>query len=120
MPTFAQSYCQRHGLADDQFAQAVLRRALYPQARLILPLIESLAPAYFAADLELIADLGRMRSTRHFRDVSADYRRILARSGFARRSLRVRVSMRQLRDIMADSIGAGVESPITTAEQRPA
>lgn len=118
MPTFAQSYCARHRLSDDHFAPAVLREALHPQARILSPFIAVAAPDFFAADLELISALGRVRSVQHFREVSAVYRHRLARAGFARRTLRLRVSLRRLRDVMAETFDARTHAALIAAEQR--
>lgn len=120
MSTFARSYCTRHRLSDDQFARAVLRRALYPQARLLNPLIALTAPDFFAAELELISTLGRVQSIRHFHEVSVDYRHQLARAGFTRRGLNLRISLRRLREIMAETLGARGQSAFSAAEHQSA
>ena len=118
MPTFAQRYCARRRLSDEQFARAVLRAALYPQARLLYPVTALVAPEFFAADLELISALGRVRSIRHFHEVSVDYRHSLARAGFVRRTLHLRISLRRLRDIMAETFQARTQAALTAVEQR--
>lgn len=120
MPTFAESYCTRHRLSEDQYARAVLRRALYPQARLLYPLITLTAPDFFAADLELVSTLGRVQTIRHFHEVSVDYRHQLARADFARRNLNLRVSLRRLREIMAETLSARSQSALTAADPRSA
>jgi hypothetical protein len=104
-PTFAERYCELNGIAPAQFADSVLRRALYPQARLLLPLVQVLAPNYFAADFDLIGATARLRRTRDFASEADQFNYHPANIGFLRRTLRIRLSTTRLKQLLRTTLG---------------
>jgi hypothetical protein len=66
MPTFSEHYGARHRLPAADFDRAVLRRILYPHARLLAPLIRLTQPDYFDADLDLVRTVARILRLRQF------------------------------------------------------
>ena len=103
-PTFATSYCSQHRIPAVEFERVVLRRILYPHARLLAPLIRAIQPEYFSAELELVRAVGSIRHLRNFHAACADYRLQLKHAGAARRLLRLRGSARALFHLAEDAL----------------
>ncbi len=99
-PTFAESYCVKHGLAPASFAEDALRHALYPHARLFLPLCRIFSSNHFAADLDLVRAAGVLRRVRDLGDEITDFNHHPANCGFWRVQLRLRISTQRLRTLM--------------------
>jgi hypothetical protein len=107
--TLAQSFCESHHVASDQFEQAVLRRCLYPQARLLRPLLQRLNPDYFEADLELIRAAGRLTHSGDFAAEALDYSYHPSNSGRMRREWRMRLSVTRLRALVIETLRESLE-----------
>jgi hypothetical protein len=101
MPTFAACYCALHGIAPDRFAGHCLPRVLYAHARLARPWVAAVDPDFFEADLALLRAAGELRGPRDFAACCSEYRLQLARRSFARRRLRIRISLRRLYRLVA-------------------
>lgn len=86
-------YCEHSGLPPDQFHRAVLRRTLYPHARLLAPLIRFFKPSFFVADYDFVEGVGRVVNRRTFRLEVGDFQSCLENRRFSRRVLRLRVSV---------------------------
>lgn len=104
MSTFATHFCTRHRVPPEQFDRAVLVRSLYLPARLLYPFISRIHPDFFDADLDLVRTVGRLRHPRQFHDACVDYRHHLAHTSLARRALRLRLSVRALYKLMAQTL----------------
>ncbi len=61
--TFAELFCAQRGVAPADYPAAAFRAALHPPARLFLPLLNALDSDFFAADHDLIANVGQLTST---------------------------------------------------------
>jgi hypothetical protein len=61
--TFAELYCTQRGLASSTYLAAAFRDTLHLPARLLFPLIHALDSDFFAADYDLISNLGQLTST---------------------------------------------------------
>jgi hypothetical protein len=90
---FEQKLCARLGVASDRYLDTALRRTLYPHARLVRPLLQWVAPAFFDADLEFLQGVGRLWRRPDFKIEVWDYRYHPANRGWFRRVLRLRVSV---------------------------
>jgi hypothetical protein len=108
--SFAERYCSAHGVGNRDFIESVLVHSLYPQARLLRPLLR-LFPYYFKPDREFIASVGGLRRMRDFdREVFA-YVNDPDNRGFLRRVLRLRVSAGRLNGIMWSTLRDGSSQP---------
>lgn len=97
--TFAEEFCRVHELEPEQFEAEILKRALYPAARLLRPVL-ALDRDYFTPDLDFIRGVGRMRHPDAFTIEARDFAHHPENRGFRRETLRLRVSARRLRDLV--------------------
>lgn len=95
--TFAELYCARHGIPPEAYEHVVLQRVLYPQARLLAPVIRLIWPTYFAADMDFVRSVARLRRFREFFYEAEEFSHHPANHGFWRLSANVRISSRALR-----------------------
>ena len=102
--TFAQLYCEQQGLAPGQYERVVLRRALYPHARLLAPLISYLWPQHFVADLDFVRSVARLRRFREFFYESEEFAHHPANRGFWRLTANLRISSRKLRRLVRSTL----------------
>lgn len=96
MRTFKQRYCSAHGLPAADFERVLLRQCLYPHARALRVLLELFAPDFFGIDLEFIRAAGAVRTRRELMTEMAGFRHHPANAGFARATLRLRVSAQKV------------------------
>ena len=90
----------------------MLRRALYPHARVLLGLMSaSTRRHYFEIDLEFIRAIGQLRSRRDFRNECSEFMRDPSNRKFARKALRLRVSGHRTRQMVDDLFGAPESMP---------
>ena len=97
--TFEEQFCARHGVAPEQYVEAMLKRSLYPLARWLRPVL-AMDSAFFAADRNFILGVGRIS---RFDDFDAEVRDYLIdpeNAGFLRRVLKLRVSVTRLLPIV--------------------
>jgi hypothetical protein len=92
MRTFAELFCQRYHIPPQRYAPAMFRRCLHRRAWLLLPLARLLPGRFFAADYELIHEVGRLTRASGVSDELALYYRQPGNRGFLRRRLRLRIS----------------------------
>lgn len=120
MKTFRELYCERRGLDPSQFGKEVLRRSLYPHARLVGWLLCCLDRNYFAADRDFIGGAGGLSCRRDFRSEMSEYFYHPGNRGFLRRVLRLRVSAGLLRRCFEEEIDT-VDSrhPFDPGKHRP-
>jgi hypothetical protein len=108
--TFAEAYCAMHGTTPAAFADSVLRRALYPQARLLYPLLARL-PGYFAPDREFISGVAHVTRLRDLDQEAFAYANDPANRGFLRRFLRLRVSAGRMGSLVRAALREGSRQP---------
>jgi hypothetical protein len=104
--TFAEKFCVRHGVAPEKYEEVVLKRSLYPAARLLRPVM-LLKANYFAADREFIRGVGRLTRSSGFDSEAHDYLDHPNNRGFLRRVFKLRVSGRRLRRMVRDLMEQG-------------
>jgi hypothetical protein len=95
LATFGERFCARHSVAPGKYEETVLRRSLYPTARVLQPIL-MLKANHFAADREFIRGVGRLTRFSSFDSEAQDYLYHPNNRGFLRRVLRLRVSIRRL------------------------
>ena len=106
---FADMYCQKHALDPDRYAAVVLRRALYPHARVVYWFIVRLQPEFGEADRDIVEGVGRLMRLRDFGDEAEDFAHHSGNCRFLRRRFRLRVSTRRLRRLFKDTLGYGAQ-----------
>ena len=95
-PDFSERFCRRTGVTPARWHAVALRRALYPHARLLRPLLAALDPEFFAADRDFISGVGRLTRHSDFVIEAEEFAHHPANQSFLRRRLRLRVSVRRL------------------------
>ena len=93
--TFEEQFCIKHGVAPEQYVEAMLKLSLYPLARWLRPVL-AMDSAFCAADRNFIIGVGRIS---RFDDFDAEVRDYLIdpeNSGFLRRVLKLRVSVTRM------------------------
>lgn len=112
MPTFAELFCERHRVRPDDFVHVVFRRCLHRRTWVCVPLLRLLRRDYFAADYELIRDVGRLTHARGLGNDLADYYSHPGNIGFLRRRLKLRLSIgrvtRLVHSVLASERSRGV------------
>lgn len=105
-PTFAECFCAKYNLSRDQYARAVLRRALYRRAYLIRWLFPLIERNYYAADFDLIYSVEGLRRLRDFNTESKRFSAHPANRGWLRRTFCLRVSTSRLKRIIRETLPA--------------
>ena len=96
MVTFAEKFCADVRVTPDRYEAALFWRCLHRRALPFAGLIRWLAPAYFEPDLELIRGVGRLTSADDLDAELDDFYSHRGNHGFARRRLRIRLSIGRL------------------------
>ena len=115
--TFAEKYCAQNRISPEKFADTVLRQTLRPAGRVLRWLLV-LIPDYFAADLELINSVGRLKRMEGFDAEVMDFMYDPNNRGFLRRSLNLRISSRRLHALVRTTLLNQVPSAEPTGEIR--
>jgi len=115
--TFAELYCEKHGISIDDYARSVLRKTLYLQARPLAPLINLVHSDYFAPDRDFVEDVGRLRHYHDFIGCGLDFSHHPENRGFMRNVLRLRVSTEKMR-VLAKSLLRQKESAQPDADDK--
>jgi hypothetical protein len=102
--TFAELFCEKHGLSAEKYERVVVGRALYPHARLLAPLVAFLWPQHFAADLDFVRSVARLRRYREFFFESEEFAHHPANRGFWRLTAHIRISSRKLRRMVRTTL----------------
>lgn len=110
MKTFRELYCERHGIASEQFERVLVWRALHWQARPFFWLCR-FYPGYCSPDFEFVHGVGELRSRRGFRNEAAEFAYHPKNRGLLRSTLRFRVSSRRLQSIFEREIQQSVTNP---------
>lgn len=96
MATFAELYCQKHGVSPNRYVASMFWRCLHRRTWLCVPILKLFSPDYFSADYDLIRDVGRLTRADGLTEDLADFHTHPRNSGFARHRLRLRVSVRRV------------------------
>ena len=111
MATFSELFCERYRVHPDRFASAVFWRCLHRRAWLVAPLVRAVSAEYFAADYDLIRDIGRLTQPERLADDLADFYSHPRNIGFARRRLKLRLSIRRVTRLVNHIFAAAAISP---------
>ena len=106
--TFAELYCEQHGISLDHYAQAVLHETLYPHTRLLFGMMKLISARHFAADIEFVADVGQIRRYRDYATEAEGYAHHPENRGFLRTVFNLRVSSRRMRRLVRATLHATV------------
>lgn len=98
--TAIERYCSIHGIDPEDFLDHLLPQTLHQPARLLFPMLRRVAPERFEVDRIYLACLGRVRSLKQMKLESSAYRHEHANRSFARRTLRMRVSVSRTHAIL--------------------
>jgi hypothetical protein len=102
LATFAEKFCARHNLVPEKYEEVAFKRALYPVARILRPLL-MLKADYLTADREFIQGVGRLTRLGSFQSNVDDYLYHPRNRGFLRRGLKLRVSVSRLSRMVQDA-----------------
>lgn len=104
--TFAERFCEDHGLSSEEYAPVVLNRCLYPHARFCRWLVALFKRRHFEADYDFVHDAGRLMRFRDFDLAVDEFLYHPGNCGLARRVLRLRVSSQRLRRLVRETLHA--------------
>lgn len=93
---FLMRFCEWRRVAPRDFHEYLLEHALYPHARVLLPLLRRLDAHYFQADHDFIEDVSHIRDADDFTDAVQAYVDHFSNRRFLRERLRLRVSVRRM------------------------
>ena len=96
MATFTELYCQRYRVRTERYVRSMFWRCLHPRTWLLVPFLKLIAPDYFAADYDLIRNVGRLTHAGGLTEDLADFHTHPLNGSFARRRLRLRLSVRRV------------------------
>lgn len=94
--SFQARYCERMGVIPAAFPTDLLLKALPPHARTLLGLLGAVDRQHFQADYEFIEDVSQIKRPADFWAAAESYAGHPANSGFLRRRLRLRISVRRM------------------------
>lgn len=114
--TFAELYCEQQAIRREDFEHALVERALQPQARALRRLLQLLPGDFFAADLELARNVGRLTRSSDFAWEIADFHAHPGNRRALRRRLKVRISISRLRHIVNRTFGEHAAHVTKTAQ----
>ena len=110
-PTVLDSYCRLHAIDESDFAADLLNRTLYPQARLLRPILQWFVHNPFAVDLTYLDCVGRIRSSKQLADETFDFHNQSANRRFLRRVLHFRVSVKKVNRLVKPLLTGQTEAP---------
>ena len=105
--TFAELFCERYHLPSETYARELLRRALYPRARVVAPVIRVFCPAYFDADVDFVRGVGLIRRAQDLGGEVTDFHLHPRNCGFLRSALKIRVSCQRISRLVAEVMSPG-------------
>ncbi|MCF7689811.1 MAG: hypothetical protein K9M98_15265 [Cephaloticoccus sp.] len=98
--SMAERYCAKYGIPGEKFMRHIRRKALYPHARFIVPVLVLFNGDYLAADNDFIEDVGQITTYGEFSASVVEFIYHPANDGFRRRILRLRVSTERMRKLV--------------------
>lgn len=108
--TFAELYCEKNGLKPEKYEAVVLNRSLYAHARLFAPLIRAIWPEHFAADIDFVRNVARLKRFREFAFESEEFAHHPANRGFLRLTVNLRISSRSFRRLVRATLHPELEA----------
>ena len=119
-PTFAELHCSQQGIAPGDFNRVVLRRSLYPHARLIAHLVEAMEPDYFAADQDFVSAVGALRRVRDFPAEVSEFIHHPDNRRPVRQHLKIRLSTSRLKRLFKSALEkSGLDAPLPAGTEAP-
>lgn len=103
---FAETFCERHGIALERFPAEMLRRALYPHARFILPVWAWFDETLLEADRELVLQIGSAETKDHIRSTLSRMPLYYGESWNSRQRGRLRISSRRVMELWGSVMDA--------------
>ncbi|HVU36043.1 MAG TPA: hypothetical protein VHE61_21560 [Opitutaceae bacterium] len=99
--------CEKHGLPETEFSRYLFWRCLYPHATALVPLFGGFNGSYFAADRDLITNVGEITTRKALQDEIIDYFMDPGNRLWCRRVARVRVSTTALKRVVGEFLTNG-------------
>lgn len=119
-PTFAELFCSQQGIAPADFNRVVLRRSLYPHARLIARLVEGMEPDFFAADRDFVSAVGALRRARDFSAEVSEFIHHPDNRRPVRRHLKIRLSTSRLKLLFKAALEKeGIDVTLSAGTEAP-
>jgi hypothetical protein len=113
--TFQDRFCRHFHMPPERFAAELLRRALYPRARLLRGVIWLFDHGHFAPDEQFVAGVGRLTQRRDFFSELKDYHVHPENQSFLRSQLRMRISANRMSkiffEVWANDPAAAADAP---------
>lgn len=116
LPTFAELFCEKQGVAEKDFERIVLRQSLRRSAWILYPLL-NLNRTYFTADREFVRCVGRITRPDQFDSEAMDFAMDSNNSGFLHRRLKLRVSREKLGRLVRQTFREDESSATTSRHQ---
>jgi hypothetical protein len=110
--TFAEHFCAINNLPPERYTEEVLRRSLYPAARILQPVL-GLNPGYFESDVEFVSCVGRIKRLRDFDQEAYAYIQYPKNRTFLRRHLKLRASVGRLQALVHRTLRTGSRQPFS-------
>lgn len=107
LDNFQETFCAQYGVPSERFEETVLRLTLYPHARW---LAEIGPRRLLSADRRFVASVGRLTRWKGFTAEVHDYQNDPENRRFWRHRLRLRVSVRRMRDLFSEVMGGTTAS----------
>lgn len=104
--TFAELFCEQHHVALGDFERTVVQSTLHPQAKFLRHLLQLAPGEYFAADFEFVRNVGHLTRMSDFAWEVSDFHAHPANRRTLRRRLKVRLSIKRLRNLVARTLPA--------------
>jgi len=105
--TFGEIFCERYHLPPESYNREMLRRVLYPRARMISPVIRLFAPGFFDADRDFIRGVGLIRRMEDLGDEVTEFHLHPRNRGFLRRVFKIRASCQRMSHLVAEVMNPG-------------
>ena len=110
--SFKVAFCKRYRCRPEAYARKAFFKALYWRAWLLLPLLRLLPRRYFRLDHALIDEVGDAQSWSDFNSAVSNYvQSNLLRSGFLRRTCKLRISCNRLKRMARKFFGGRSAAP---------
>ncbi|MES2697147.1 MAG: hypothetical protein V4773_27025 [Verrucomicrobiota bacterium] len=103
---FRETFCAHVGVQVDAYSSALLRRTMYPHARVVFLLLNRVFPRLFAADRTLVADVAQAAKPRDALFALDDFYIHPDNHRFLRREFRLRISARRFERLLREVWGA--------------
>jgi hypothetical protein len=113
--TFQDKLCRHFDVPPERYGELVLNFALYPHARLLRPLASK---EFLTPDRAFITAVGRLTRWRGFSGEAWEFQHDARNRVFARRVLRVRVSVGRMRILFSEVWGGAAPTGLDESRHR--